>query len=240
MLSGLSQGNVVLRDARVVGTALRTDYGPDVAMMNMIIVAKSERGAGLGRKVMQGLMDGSGDRELRLVATTDGLPLYEKLGFEPEGVISQHQGDVTAVTPPEGHIETAGAEDLAPVQELDRTYLAADRSKLISCLAEHGEIALHRAPSGEVTGYAAWRRFGRGYVIGPIVAPDAGVAQDLIRYFATRHEGQFVRIDTDTTLGLAPWLETIGLARAGGGVKMRKNIKTEPKPVFGYCSQALG
>lgn len=37
-----------LKRANVVGTAMRTDYGRDVSMLDMIIVANSERRNGLG------------------------------------------------------------------------------------------------------------------------------------------------------------------------------------------------
>jgi len=48
MLMMLSQGRVALRDRVVIGTALRSDYGPDVSLLNMIIVRQSERGQGIG------------------------------------------------------------------------------------------------------------------------------------------------------------------------------------------------
>lgn len=38
MLLDLSTGRVALEGDKVVGTTLRTDYGPEVSMMNMIIV----------------------------------------------------------------------------------------------------------------------------------------------------------------------------------------------------------
>ena len=57
MLTRLSQGRAALRDGVVIGTALRTDYGPDVALLNMIIVRRSERGQGIGYKLMPWLED---------------------------------------------------------------------------------------------------------------------------------------------------------------------------------------
>lgn len=240
MLCTLSQGVAAMRDAAVVGTTLRSDYGPDVSMMNMIIVARSERGQGLGRRLMKAVMDTATDRELRLVATELGIPLYEKLGFRAEGEIAQCQGMIEALDAPVSDVVAADVADIEQIIEIDRQYIAADRSALLRWLGQHGTLASIRADGGEMTGYAALRRFGRGHVIGPIVVPELAQAKDLIRYLAAPLSGEFIRIDTDTTLGLCPWLDSIGLKNAGGGAIMRKAAKTDPRPVFGLCSQALG
>ena len=240
MLLVLSVGTVALRGSQVVGTALRTDYGGDVSTMNMIIVAQSERGQGLGRKVMEAVMDKSADQELRLIATKEGLPLYEKLGFKAEGDISQCQGNTCAVAPHVSDVYSASEADLNDIIQLDTRYTAADRSRLLRWLAQNATLAVIRADGGEITSYAALRRFGRGHVIGPILAPDAAQAKDLIQHFAAPLRDAFIRIDTDTSLDLVPWLESIGLPCTGTGVRMRKNAKTHPRPAFGLCSQALG
>ena len=93
----LSSGAVALDDqGRVTGTILVTPYGADCAMINMVIVDRNVRGKGLGRRLMDQALALAGDRPLRLVATTDGMPLYQKLGFVPSGTILQHQGTVAA------------------------------------------------------------------------------------------------------------------------------------------------
>ena len=57
MLMTLSQGRAVLRGGVMIATVLRTDYGPDVSLLNMIIVRRSERGQGIGYKLMPWLED---------------------------------------------------------------------------------------------------------------------------------------------------------------------------------------
>ena len=47
----------------------------------MIIVDESQRARGLGRHLTTAVMALAGERECRLTATSDGLPLYEKLFF---------------------------------------------------------------------------------------------------------------------------------------------------------------
>lgn len=92
MLLALSHGFVALRGDAVVGTAMLTPFADDCATVNMVIVAASMRGRGLGRKLMDAALQACGGRECRLTATADGLPLYEKLGFVATHEIRQHQG----------------------------------------------------------------------------------------------------------------------------------------------------
>ena len=240
MLMTLSQGRAALRDGVVIGTALRTDYGPDVSLLNMIIVRQSERGQGIGYKLMSSVMDEVSGRELRLVATKAGVPLYEKLGFESEGEIFQCQGEIASVSSPDEQISPAKPGDTHAIIELDSRFLAADRSALVQWLAKHARLAVVRGEGGEICGYAALRRFGKGHVIGPVQTKSKLQAQNLIRYFAASLAGQFIRIDTDSALRLMPWLEDLGVKYVDTVTRMRKNPKTDPRPAFGVCSQALG
>ncbi len=91
LLLSLSKGAVILEGDAVIATALATPMGP-VATANMIIVDADRRGAGLGRQVMEAAMARVSAQEWRLIATKDGLPLYQRMGFEAEGEILQHQG----------------------------------------------------------------------------------------------------------------------------------------------------
>jgi predicted N-acetyltransferase YhbS len=239
----LSSGVVALDSGgRVAGTILVTPYGKDCATINMVIVDIRQRGKGLGRKLMERAFALAGDRPLRLVATADGTPLYEKLGFVPSGTILQHQGKVVDLVAPHG-VEAAGKDDLAEIKALDRDAYGAERRALIDALAERGEFAVIRR-HGAIEGYAAIRPFGRGEVIGPVIAGSAGDAKALISFFAAFRPGAFLRVDTDSRTGIAGWLEQIGLAHAGGGVAMDRPAKKaaeQARPrVYALANQALG
>jgi len=239
----LSSGAVALDDqGRVTGTILVTPYGADCAMINMVIVDRNVRGKGLGRRLMEQAFDLAGNRPLRLVATTDGMPLYQKLGFVPSGTILQHQGKVMELGAPDG-VEAASIDDLPEIKALDRDAYGADREALIDALAERGQFAVIRR-SGAIEAYAAIRPFGRGEVIGPVIAGSADAAKALIGFFAAPRSGAFLRVDTDSRTGIAGWLEEIGLAHVGGGVAMDRPPRTaaeqaRPK-VYALANQALG
>lgn len=238
----LSEGVVAIEGGRVVGTALVTPYKSDCATVNMIIVDEAMRGRGLGRKLMDVAVAKAGDLPLRLVATSDGLPLYEKFGFQETGRIVQHQGPVQPIAAPTG-IRDAEPVDIAEIARLDRIAFGADRADLIAYLSHHARFAASRR-NGELTGFAAVRPFGRGEVIGPVAAGDLEEAKSLIGFFLATRPGAFVRIDTDADSGLSPWLETYGLVRVGGGIAMwrseRGSTERGAAHIFALANQALG
>ncbi|MGQ3485870.1 GNAT family N-acetyltransferase [Roseovarius pacificus] len=231
----VSKGVVALAGRQVVGTALCSDFGP-VATLNMIIVDAALRGRGLGRAVMERIIDLAGSREMRLVATTDGLPLYEKLGFKAESRVSQHQGQARAMSG-DSSVTTGALEDIARLARMDEAASGLSREGLLRKIAENGEVLLVDQ------GFALLRDFGRGKVVGPIVAQNPVSARSLLSEAARRCEGQFLRIDLPEDSGLSDHAEALGLALVGGGIAMRRDARpvrdTEFK-TFALVSQALG
>jgi len=240
LLSRLGRGVVALADGRVVGTALATPFGA-VAMANMIIVDAAMRGRGLGRRLMTQAMASVEVPEWRLTATDDGLPLYQKLGFVATGRVLQHQGTAFPQTQPDG-VEWADAVDLEAIATLDRQATGAERGALIVRLMIEGQLAVIRR-GGDPVGYASLRRFGRGDLIGPVVAETPEMAQRLISFLISQSHSSFLRVDTTEAAGLAPWLTAQGLAPVGGGISMRRGgspLPAAPVQCFALAAQALG
>jgi GNAT superfamily N-acetyltransferase len=242
MMLRLSEGAVALdADSRVVGTILVTAYEQDCAAINMVIVDGEMRGRGLGRRLMENAFKLAGSRPLMLTATADGLPLYKKLGFAECGEIRQHQGHARSVAAPEG-VALAATGDIAAIKGLDRDASSADRSRLIDALAGTGTFAVIRR-NGVVEGFAALRAFGRGEVVGPVVAANADDARALIAFFVAPRTDAFLRVDTPSDTGLADWLSEIGLVFVGGGVAMRRPgtlSRQQAVRRYALASQALG
>ncbi len=242
MALSLSDGIVAVEGGRVVGTVLATAYKADCATINMVIVDEAMRGRGLGRKLMEAAFRIAGDRPLRLVATAEGLPLYEKLGFQKTGVVLQHQGVVGEIAAP-AETEAATIADLHAITELDRLAFGGDREGLMAHLAKIGEFAVIRR-DGRISGFAALRPFGRGEVIGPVVAVDLTEATALVSHFIAKRPGRFLRVDTTDDSNLSPWLADQGLAHVGGGIAMRKPpLQRAADPVattFALANQAFG
>lgn len=233
----ISKGVVALVDGQVVATALATPYA-SAAMANLIIVDKALRGRGLGRKIMQRAMALLDPPCWHLVATQDGLPLYENLGFQAVGTIEQYQG-ILAQIPPKGAALWGTRQDMSVIKSLDSAATGMDRSAFFEALPQDARLAILPDHSG----FGIARRFGRGHLIGPICAPDLDGAQSLVSLLASEHGGQFVRLDTDAGTGLGPWLATLGAAKVDEGITMQKGAAmpaTGPQQVFALAAQALG
>lgn len=237
----LSDGVVALDGEEVVGTAMATVFG-DVVMLNMIIVAAGMRGRGLGRRLMDEMMARAAGREMRLVATSDGMPLYRKMGFVEVGEIVQHQGIACAAPSVPLNVAPGGPQDVGRLAAMDAKASRLERARLLRAIAETGEVLL------AARGFAMLRRFGRGLVLGPLVAADDQNAQALMVAAAARHVGAFLRVDLPRASGLGPFAESLGLARAGAGMAMvcPGDASLRPRSVgasyttYALASQALG
>lgn len=241
MVLRLGCGFAVLDGDRVVGTTLVTAHGA-ARTVNMVIVDEALRGKGIGRRLMDLALTQAGDHDCRLVATAEGLPLYEKLGFVEIDLIHQHGGPAAPVAAPPG-VEPARPDDLAALVALDREATGMDRAAMFAEIAEVGEFAVLR-DGGRIRGFSVIRPFGRGEVIGPVVAATPADAEALVAHFVAQRTGAYVRVDTTESCGLSPWLAEIGLPKVGGGIAMRRGgalpATMRSVTTHALASQALG
>ena len=238
----ISHGFVALQEGEVVATAMATPFG-NAAMVNMVIVDAPLRGMGVARAMMERVMMATDPASWHLVATDAGLPLYEAFGFRRTGKIIRYQGIVAGVRP-SGDASWGNTSDLAAVIRLDKAASGMDRAAMYSALSKEARIAVLRRSDG-IVGHAFVRDFGRGRVVGPVVASSVGAAQSLISFIMSEDTGALLRVDTGVHTGLGAWLERNGLsADTAGGIVMEAGTvasgPTGPVSVFALAAQALG
>lgn len=246
MLFGLGFGYVVERDGDVIGTAMAWLYGSDAATLGMVIVSPKAQGMGLGRRLMEAVLNDLGDRTVLLNATDEGAPLYRKLGFEPIGPVFQHQGAAFAVPMaeliPDERVRPLGVKDMPTLHGLARRATGMDRDALLDALVPGAQgVVLTRC--NEPVGFALFRRFGRGYVVGPTVAPDTGGAKALISHWLGSNSGMFCRLDIPEESGLGSWLDELGLPCVGRVMRMvrgQEPTRDASVTTFSLTTQALG
>lgn len=184
---------------RPVSSAMGIPSGEDFAMLGMMVTTPRLQSQGSGGRLLRRVMGDYAGRDLRLSATKQGYRLYEAAGFIPVGPVSQHQGIARAIRPPEPvtgvSVRPMEAADLAALRALDAHAFGADRSRTLDVLLQRSEVVVAER-GGAVEGYAMMRNFGKGRVIGPIVAEQDGVAMQLAAAFIMAHEGSFLRVDS--------------------------------------------
>lgn len=242
----LGSGFVAEDDGAVIGTALCWSHGNRYASLGMIIVSPDAQGKGIGRALMELVLEEIGERNTLLYATPSGQPLYERFGFRAIGNVHQHQGTVTQpemVAPPAGErIRPLGMNDHTRLAELASSGVGMPRATVLHDLLQVAEGVVLDS-YGELTGFALMRRFGHGYAIGPVVAPDAERAKAMISYWVGARVDSFVRIDVPDSSELSPWLNKIGLVQVDTVVAMVKGEAPHPASdlrQFAIINQALG
>jgi ribosomal protein S18 acetylase RimI-like enzyme len=242
------EGLVAERDGRVVGTGLRWRWGPRHATLGLIVVAPACQGRRIGHRLMTALLDGLEQHSVLLHATAEGRGRYERLGFVRVGEVRQHQGTALP-TPPIAldvgwRLRPATESDLPRLRALDTDARGMPRDALVEALLRDADATVVLDHDGSACGFAMLRRFGRGHVIGPVVAPDADGAKALIAHLSGLNAGRFTRIDIDFDSGLAEWVESLGLLRVDAVTTMVRGAPLAVRPggprLFALVMQAFG
>lgn len=221
-------------------------HGSRHASVGMVLVARRLQRQGIGRRLGERAIAELGGREILLNSTAEGERLYRQLGFRRYGTVAQHQGSGAHLAP----VAPGRGERLRPIGQSDATRLCRlasraagyHRDEVMNRLQQVSEgVALDRG--GSMLGFALVRRFGRGHVIGPVVAPDAQRARVLIAHWIAHRPRAFVRIDVPVWARLGPWLQSAGLPEVERVTSMA--LGDAPKPLgrvraFALVNQALG
>lgn len=241
----LGEGIVAECNGNVAGSIMAWRYGDNFASIGMVIVTPEKQREGIGRQLMDAMLARLEGRNVMLNATAEGVPLYTKLGFVPFATVRQHQGPAPtmplAVLQPGERVRPMGAtDDMLPA--LYSQAVGMDRDMFFEQLARDSQsVVLSR--DHEPVGFALLRRFGRGRVIAPIVAPDLGGAQALVTHWLGAKAGKFCRIDALEGTGLSEWLEDIGLPCVGTVTSMVRGVAPPASTgsrIFAVASQAFG
>lgn len=236
---------VVLEDrSSVIGCGLRIAQG-DRASLALILVQQASRGRGLGKSLMQTLIEQSPTPALFLNATEEGAPLYRKYGFIDAGCVVQWQGICRGVEPHYliDEVEPLASADCAEVRQMLQRARGIDPDTLIWAMERSQERLIGLRREGVLQGVASLRRFGRGWVIGPVIGRSEADAMQLIEALAVDLDGEFLRVDIPEPAGLEPLLQRLGLSPVDRVKLMYRgdqpSLSGEEK-LFALFSQATG
>ena len=255
---------------RVMGSAMWFPMGEDFATVGMVITSPRLQTLGTGRWLMDHALRALPQQRLGLNSTRAAKRLYQSTGFAVEAPVHQCQGEAKLRPHPNkppggGVLRDLTAADLPQIVALDGAAFRANRSAWLQRLLEVSQgFVLER--QGQIVAFALARRFGRGHVIGPVVASTDEDAIAVTRPHVARHQGQFLRLDTRhgsgpfaeflqqsglalfdtvTTMSLrAPWPVGVSAALSdtseGSQVAGSERTSDLPPITYGLASQALG
>lgn len=211
------QGFVALDEIdRVLGSAMWFAHGAGFATVGMVITSPRLQTLGAGQWLMKRVFENVAGRDLRLNATRAARRLYLSLDFQPEKTVYQCQGIARLRTmggPADirGDVRILDANDIPALIALDAAGFGVRRAALIEKLFAHSTgYGLFKGDA--LNAFALCRPFGRGHVVGPVVASSDAEAVTVVRPHVTHHSGSFLRVDTHMESGeFAAFLSHSGL-----------------------------
>ncbi|SMF30904.1 Acetyltransferase (GNAT) family protein [Tistlia consotensis] len=243
LLIELGEG-FVARDeiGRILGSAMWFPMGERLASIGMVITSPRLQDQGAGRWLMDHILERVGARGKVLNATKAAYRLYLSMGFEPRQTVYQYNGVVTALPDGPAAARRLREEDAGTIVALDAAAYGASRSPVFERILPVSEgTVIERA--GRVCAFALCREFGRGHVVGPVVAETEEDAITVIRPHVAAFKGRFLRMDTRAEDGpLRRFLEASGIPLYDTVTTMTRGEVPPPGPVttYGLVNQALG
>ena len=185
---------------RVLGSTMWFEHGHDFATVGMVITSPRLQTLGAAQWLMKRVFDKIPGRDLRLNATRAARRLYLSLDFQSDTTVYQCQNTVRV--PPtgglaeaRGDIRTLDASDIPAATALDAAGFGVRRTALVEKLFAHS-AGYGLFDGKKLTAFALCRQFGRGHVVGPVVAESDADAVAVARPHLADHSGSFLRIDT--------------------------------------------
>ena len=232
---------VATLDGDIVGTAVGTVNGP-VGWLGAVFVDRRYRGHGLGGALTEHSiadLEAAGCRSLVLVATKEGLPLYEKRGFEVETRYRTFEADGTGTVAATKDLRSFRAADLVAMADLDRAATGEDRAHLLAAFASEASArVLERG--GAVRAFVVRAPWGGGATIAPDPA-DAAAILEARR--AAAPPGKRVRAGVlgSNAAGLELF-ERLGWTEAWSAPRLRRgeSLDWRPEGIWGQFNHAIG
>jgi len=158
-----------------VGTVVAVTFDA-IAWVGLMLVDPAARGRGVGRALMERVLetlDARGVRTVRLDATPLGQPLYESLGFRTDFLLHRHAGipvkmHDARVLDHDLRITAATEADIGLIADLDEQVTGTRRKRLLERLRDERPLGGRIVWRGDALAGFVFERAGRlGTLVGP-------------------------------------------------------------------------
>jgi ribosomal protein S18 acetylase RimI-like enzyme len=231
-------------DGKVCGTATTISFENKLAWIGMVLVDPEFRSRGIGTKLLERTIEYLDQQKMptmKLDATPQGKPLYEKLGFVTEYGIERwvlkkpQNAGATNADPNRAALTTVHLESILAK---DREVFGADRSSLLLSLREESpDFCMGVWDGGKLSGYTFGRRGSFADHLGPWMAENSSAARELLDKFLARSTRESLIVDclTDNPVALE-LLRTAGFTYARTLTRMYRGPNDHPGNPAALCA----
>ncbi|GAB6492646.1 GNAT family N-acetyltransferase [Bacillus paranthracis] len=194
--SGIVYG-VWNRRKELIASAAIILYGEKVASIGMVIVHPNYKGRGIGKAITDSCIKSvSTQTPIMLIATDEGKPLYEKLGFRAVSYVSKYICNSYNVND-----YCIGNEDYimnyeeCDLEKIDEDAFGTSRNEFLKQrIMQSDQCVVVKDTKENVVGYGISIQTPENKIIGPIAAKNDAMAMRIVHDLAREHHGK-LRID---------------------------------------------
>ncbi|MBF7152380.1 GNAT family N-acetyltransferase [Bacillus albus] len=204
-------------------------YEEKLASIGMVIVHPNYKGRGIGKTITNACMKSvSAQTSIMLIATDEGKPLYEKLGFRAVSYVSKYICNSYNVNDycieNEDYIMNYQECDLEELIKLDEYAFGTNRKEFVTKrIMQSEQCIVVKDKEQNVLGYGLSIQTPENKIIGPVVAEDDAMAMRIVHYLAREHHGK-LRIDVpEGKNDFMNQLESVGFQKVNTPPIMMKN-----------------
>ena len=204
-------------------------YGEKLASIGMVIVHPDYKGRGIGKAITNSCIKSvSAHTPIMLIATDEGKPLYEKLGFRAVSYVSKYicnsydANDYCVRN--EDYMMNYEEGDLEKIIKIDEYAFGTNRKEFLKKrIMQSEQCIVVKDKEQNVLGYGLSIQTSENKIIGPVVAKNDAMAMRIVHALARGHNGR-LRIDvTEGKDDFLKELEIAGFKRANIPPIMLKN-----------------
>ncbi|HHQ8913404.1 TPA: GNAT family N-acetyltransferase [Bacillus cereus] len=185
---------------KLIASAAIILYGEALASIGMVIVHPDYKGRGIGKIITDACVKSvSAHTPIMLIATDEGKPLYEKLGFRAVSYVSKYICNSYNVNNycmrNEDYMMNYEECDLEEIIKLDEYAFGTNRKGFVTKrIMQSEQCTVVRDKEQNVLGYGLSIQTPENKIIGPVVAKNDEMAMRIVHDLAKGHNGK-LRID---------------------------------------------
>ncbi|MEB9738807.1 GNAT family N-acetyltransferase [Bacillus cereus] len=175
-------------------------YGEKLASIGMVIVHPDYKGRGIGKIITEACVKSvSAHTPIMLIATDEGKPLYEKLGFRAVSYVSKYicnsYNAKDYCVRNEDYVMNYEEGDLEKIIKIDEYAFGTNRKEFLKKrIMQSEQCIVVRDKEQNVLGYGLSIQTPENKIIGPVVAKNDEMGMRIVHDLARGHNGK-LRMD---------------------------------------------